>query len=278
MKVIKNINNNVAICVDDSGNELVAFASGIGFKKPPYEIRDLKMIQRTYYNVDPRYISLIETIAPEIIEISSGVIDYARSRLNTLLSSNIVFTLADHIEFAIERAGENCIFNFSMTHNLDTFYPVEVDVGRYCLRLLKRKLSVTLPDEEIYGIALHIINAEHSDQSVNDKKADRLIIEDITCIIEDYFQMTINRSGFNYSRFVSHMEYLIERGKNQVLLEDGNVAVLQEMKKEFPEEYCCAQEMYQYFENKYQWKLGEEEILYLMMHINRLCERETHSK
>ena len=38
MKVIKNINNNVSICVDDNNREVIAFGKGIGFKKPPYEL------------------------------------------------------------------------------------------------------------------------------------------------------------------------------------------------------------------------------------------------
>lgn len=33
MKVIKKINNNVAICLDSSNNELIALGKGIGFKK-----------------------------------------------------------------------------------------------------------------------------------------------------------------------------------------------------------------------------------------------------
>ena len=45
MKVIKNINNNVAICVDDNGHEVVAMGKGIGFSKPPYEV-DLSKITK----------------------------------------------------------------------------------------------------------------------------------------------------------------------------------------------------------------------------------------
>lgn len=46
MKVIKNINNNVSICVDDNNREVIAFGKGIGFKKPPYEL-ELSQIDRT---------------------------------------------------------------------------------------------------------------------------------------------------------------------------------------------------------------------------------------
>ena len=52
MQVIKKINNNFAICVDGEGNELIAFGKGIGFPKVPYEIEDLSVINRTFYDID----------------------------------------------------------------------------------------------------------------------------------------------------------------------------------------------------------------------------------
>lgn len=38
MKVVKNIHNNISLCIDSKGNEVVAFGKGIGFMKPPYEV------------------------------------------------------------------------------------------------------------------------------------------------------------------------------------------------------------------------------------------------
>ena len=35
MKVIKKINNNVALCLDGNQRELIAFGKGIGFKPIP---------------------------------------------------------------------------------------------------------------------------------------------------------------------------------------------------------------------------------------------------
>ena len=51
MKVVKKINNNVAICLDSNNCELVAFGKGIGFPKMPYEIQDLSLIDRTFYDL-----------------------------------------------------------------------------------------------------------------------------------------------------------------------------------------------------------------------------------
>lgn len=54
MKVIKKINNNVALCLDGNQRELIAFGKGIGFKPIPYELTDLSVIERTYYGHQPR--------------------------------------------------------------------------------------------------------------------------------------------------------------------------------------------------------------------------------
>ena len=41
MKVVKCINNNVAICLDDDNNELVAFGKGIGFKNNVIKLSEI---------------------------------------------------------------------------------------------------------------------------------------------------------------------------------------------------------------------------------------------
>lgn len=40
MVVLKKINNNVAICKDGGGRELIAFGKGIGFPQTPYALSD----------------------------------------------------------------------------------------------------------------------------------------------------------------------------------------------------------------------------------------------
>ena len=54
MRVIKKLNNNFAICVDGEGKELIAAGKGIGFPKTPYELEDLNLITRTFYDIDQK--------------------------------------------------------------------------------------------------------------------------------------------------------------------------------------------------------------------------------
>lgn len=52
MRIIKKINNNVAVAVDSAGHELIVLGKGLGFPKMPYELNDLSRITRTFYDAD----------------------------------------------------------------------------------------------------------------------------------------------------------------------------------------------------------------------------------
>ena len=102
MKAIRNINNNVALCIDSKGKEVIVFGKGIGFSKVPCEI-PLNKIERTFYDLDNQYISLLNDLSSESLKIADIVVNYAIEKLNYELNSNLIFNIADHIDFAIER-------------------------------------------------------------------------------------------------------------------------------------------------------------------------------
>jgi beta-glucoside operon transcriptional antiterminator len=271
MKIIKHINNNFAIAIDDNDNELIVSGKGIGFGSIPREITDLDEIKRSYYDIDPKYYSMVNTIPEEIIEIASQVIDYARLRIDVNLSSNIVFTLADHINFAITRAKKNIKMSMPILHDVENLYETEMDIGKYALKTVREKLKIYLPKEEGGYIALHIINAEEQERSgniSNDK-----IIEEVTQIIETTLDFTIEREGFNYSRFVSHMHYLLKG--NTYNNRDSDKGVLYEKAvEEYPEFSQCADIVENYLSGKTKQIMSKEDKLYLILHIHRLFNRE----
>lgn len=102
MRVLRTINNNVVICLDNNENEVVAFGKGIGFKKKNNDIIELSKIDRTYYKVKTEYVDMIAHISQDILDVSIKIIDYCRSHLKKTINPNVIFTLADHINFAIK--------------------------------------------------------------------------------------------------------------------------------------------------------------------------------
>lgn len=272
MKAIKRINNNVCLCIDSKGKEIVARGRGIGFHDFPYEL-DVKDVERTYYDVSENYISMINDIPEDIIDIATETIDYARNILENGISSNIVFTLADHINFTIERFKKNMDIRLPIIYDIQYLYKKEMDIGKYCLKLIKNKLKAYLPDDEAAYIALHIVNAEEKEKNEKVIESEK-VIDDITDIIENDFNLKIDKNGFNYSRFVSHMQYLLRRGKNKELVKSNNQKIYENLKISYPETFECSQRISKYLYSILNFELTDEECIYLILHINRLCVRE----
>ena len=147
MRVIKKLNNCVALCIDKDHNELIAVGTGIGFGKIPYELKDLSIIQRTYYNVDQKYLQLLQCIDYDVIDVATKIVDYAKRRIPYELSSNVIFSLADHIQFALQRHQQGYMMNFMLTDDLKQLYKKEGAIGTYALTIIRKQLKTTLPDD-----------------------------------------------------------------------------------------------------------------------------------
>ena len=267
MKVIRNINNNVAVCIDSAGKELIAVGKGIGFRKPPYEI-DVKDVERTYYNLDHRYLSLLESIDEDIFHVAVQVRSCAESR-NIITNQNLVFSLADHIHYAIERVKKGITFQLPIEHDIQNMFPEELAVGRVALTLIEERLGQKMPEEEAVYIAIDILNSE---QETNRKwHVEGQLIEDIMTIVSEKMNVPINKKSFSYSRFVSHLYYLLERSDKDPIV--GNKALLMSIIKTNPKEYECALAVKQKIDLDLSKNISSDEVLYLSLHISRLCDR-----
>ena len=271
MRIIKNINHNFALAEDDAGNRLIVSGKGIGFGAVPREVTDLGMINRSYYDVDETYISMLNDLPQKIIEVSAKIVDRARLLIDNPISSNIIFTLADHIHFSIQRYKKHMNIKLPILYDIQHLFEREMKAGEYGLEIIQKDLKVYLPKEEAAYIALHLINAEEKMPAA--ETDDELVVQ-ITRIIEQEYGITIDRNNFNYSRFVSHMHYLFKREKEKILFETENIELYNMMKENYPKTYQCSEKVCAYLESSRKMKLTDEEKLYMMLHINRLCTRE----
>lgn len=267
MKVVKNINNNVSLCLDSQGREVVAFGKGLGFTKPPYEI-PLDQIQRTFYNVESSYLSVLAEIPADILNVSSKIVDYANEKMDNRYAAKVTITLADHIQFAIKREKDNINIKLPLLYEIQHLYPQEMQIGYYALQLIRDKLQIELCREEAASIVLHLV--DYDERSKNDSLQEEVIIDQCREVVERTMEIQVDKEGFNYSRFVTHMHYLMERTRNKQEHVTENEKMFLSMKEEFPKMYECALQI----EKILDVSLNDEELLYLILHVNRLCARE----
>ena len=140
MKVIKNINNNISLCLDSRNNEVVAFGKGIGFTKPPYDV-PLSKIDRTFYDVDEEQLAVLKRIPEDVLEAAAEIVDLANEKMDNQFRENVVFTLADHIDFSVQRYRKNINIKLPLLYEVRQLYPGESELGKQALDILKKRLN-----------------------------------------------------------------------------------------------------------------------------------------
>ena len=272
MEAIKKINNNVAICIDSKNKELIAFGKGIGFPKMPYEITDLSLISMTFYRIDNQFYELMEDIPEDVFEVTAHIVNKAEQLLDCSLNPNLIVTLADHINFAIIRVKKYKNMKMLFSYDIEQLYERETLLGKYAVDLIRQKLNVTLPESEITNIAMHFINAEEERIPENNGSSDEEAIQGCVDLIEGIFNIKINRDDFSYNRFSMHIRYYLKRIKDKKQFKDNNKELIKSMKETYPKVNICALKIAEFFKERYNESVSEDEILYLMIHINRIVQ------
>lgn len=274
MLILKKINNNVALASSDAGEEIVVFGKGVGFHEMPYELEDESVIQRVFRDVDEKCIGGFANIADDVLLVASDIVAMADKALDCALAGNLVVCLADHLQYALERTGDGITIENPLSHEVAFVYPREVELGRRGIELVSERMGVNLPESEITSIALHLVNAEvdgmGSSQDMDLVMKSTVILERATQIIEGQLGQQLDRTSYAYVRFVAHLRFLIRRLMRGGCKETENSGLFRQAARDFPDAYRCAAGINEYLKRDYNWSCSDEEMLYLMMHVNRL--------
>lgn len=271
MKVIKSINNNISHCLDSKGREVIAFGKGIGFYRPDEDI-PLDRINRTFYNIKDSDYGIIRNIPTVIVNTAIYIIDHVSDRLNVTYPSSKAISLADHLQFAIERKDKNIYLEQPLLQDMFQLYPEEMNLAEEALKTIQDMTGEKLPRQEAGTLCLHFIS-DQLDAKEKKHLNTSAITEQCTKIIENDFSICIDRDTFNYSRFITHLDYLIRRLTEDRLIESENQAIFEELKRSYPDSYSCSLKIAEYLKEELNKEINDEEILYLVIHINRLISR-----
>ena len=271
MKVIKKINNNVALGLDGKDHEVIIFGKGIGFEKMPYELTDLSRVERTYYDIDRRYYGLLTEIPEKTFLLVTSLLDIARSKIQGNLNPNLVFVLADHIHFAIERYQKGMNIALPYSYEMEYEHPELNEIAQWFIRRINEQMHVHLSKGEVTSITMHFLNALEGEKT-GTYDSDRIgrVIREVTKIVEDYFCIQDDQSSFHYFRFKNHVKFFVQRKEQSEEFNDSNEELYQSMKETYPRLRDCVSQIDDYMEREFGERCPHEELLYLMIHVNQL--------
>lgn len=276
MKVIKKVNNNVAMAVNSHDEEVFVIGKGLGFKKPPYFLADdSKMIEKIFVKKgDVQYETLFKDIPKDIILVTEKIISKAENFLGIELKDSMLVALSDHINVAVNRNENNEEIQDILKAEIKHIYPYEYEMGKHALTLIEEALSIRLSNNEAGFIALHFVNGQldHPDDfSRTSKMTDT--IKDIIKIVKYTYGSTIDTESVNFSRFVLHLRYLVYRLMNDQILSDNMDSVLETIHIDTSREQGCVERIKTYLLESKGWTISKAEELYLILHLNRLISQ-----
>lgn len=271
---VKSLNNNLVLAVNEYQEELVLFGKGIGFKKKKGDEIDSELITKIFQSkAFPQDISAImENISPEILAVAEKMMQLGEEGLAKKLNSSMFIALADHLQAAVNRQNEG----ISLTENtlqweIPFLYYKEYEVGKRALELVKDELGVQLPILEAAFIALHFVNAQDDSSSMNETLLITEITKSIVKTIQSLFGISLPKDSINYSRFVTHIRYFMNRHlHNQVEQEARNQNLYKILQEQYPQSYACGLMIRELLKNNYQITVNDDEMVYLILHIERI--------
>ena len=277
MRIKKVINNNIICAVDEDGSELIATGRGLGYQRRTGERVDESLVQKVYRMVDRgrqrRLRELVEEIPLEHLALTEELVSLIRQQLDQPLNESLLITMADHISFAIRRQQQGIAFENPLCGAVMSYYPAEYRLGRECLRQIRERLGVELPESEASFLALHIVNAELNTEMSQMMDITRLI-EGVIDVVEGYYGRAFDRDSLSFSRFVVHLRYFAQRLFQDKVMEDAQTEqdelFRQLIMKNCKEHYRCAQCIADFVRNTYHKELSGEELTYLTIHLKRI--------
>ena len=208
-----------------------------------------------------------------MLEFSAQLADIATGQLSYELSPNLPITLADHIQFAIKRAHEHMVVSLPLERDLEQLHPIEYRLGELAVRGIKKTFAVRMPQSEAAGIAMSIINAavKPSEKRVLAERQEERLLDMTVAIIQEELDVTVDRSSFAFTRFATHVRYLLDRVAKKEPIDTENSGLYDVLVEQYPAASRCAHRVDGLIQETFGEALAQEELVYLIMHVNRVA-------
>lgn len=272
------LNNNALLVKSCEKGEAIVRSKGIGFKYKKGEELNQSDIEKIYYlenELDKNnYRALLNNLPANYLDVADKILSYASKRLMIDFPLSAAIALTDHLAFAIERSKNNIVIQNMMSLLVQQLHPQEYEIGKYGVHLISVDLGIQLPEEEAGNIALHLLNYSSENTDMNQMMASTKAVKDIVNIVRFSFAEPIDEDSLNYSRFLTHLQFFVQRIVTGTYFGDNAEEIFDQISRKYKGAFHCANRIKDYIRNTFSIEIGQEEVIYLTVHINRLVSRK----
>ena len=290
-KITQVLNNNAVFATNLKREEMILVRQGIGFNgrnKIIVDSPDIQVFSPQTEVEKERFEQFINEIPFEYMQFTIDTVNLAKSKLKLSFSNGLIFTLADHISFAVERYRKHADFDYMDNEEIKQFFPEIYKFSQKTVRSINKKFDVALNESEAVAITFHFVNSmivdSHTNQkSITDTKQIFNITSDIMKIIESNYGGKIDRRSISYSRMIVHIRYLVTSILQNSSINDSAISKkqIEKLLNSYSDSKITkiTKEIGDYLRKKLNYDLTEEDQLFLDIHLTRQrLKKETNNE
>jgi len=271
--VHKVLNNNVVIAIDESGRERVLMGRGLAFGLKPDDVLDPAKVEKTFIldaGADgERERRLLTDVPYPIVEASTRAVDEAERLLGRDLGRRFTIAVIDHVAYVIERLDRGMRITTTSMPELRVLHPDEFAAAEHMAASIATGLQRELPPEEAVFLTMHLLNATRDEPNGTAALLFRRV-QHVVDVVEQSLGVRLDVEGPDYARFILHIQFLLQRLVNRTMLSSGDTSFFEFAKHSYPRSYEIAEEVKAYVRGATGSELTDEEVLYLIVHVERL--------
>ncbi|MGL9730754.1 BglG family transcription antiterminator LicT [Enterococcus sp. DIV0756] len=278
MEIIRVLNNNAVLTIDDNGEDIVVLGSGVAFQKKRGDRIDQSKIERIFYQDDHDIIGKLKKsfleIPVEFIEMSKEIIADAKLELGKEFNDNLYISLPDHLQFTVRRYHEGLLVQNKLVLETKRMYKKEFEFSKRKLEVINERFNVDLPDDEAATIVMHLINAE---LNTNMQETMQMIemVQEILTIIRIEMDIEFDEDSLDYYRLVTHLKFFYQRlfGTEAEESRSKDDHLLRLVKERYRRSFKCAKKVKRYIEKFSGKTISDDDLLYLTIHIEKVTTK-----
>ncbi len=272
---IKRVFNNNAVSAYRDSDEVVVFGKGVGFKKRHGDRVDSSKIEKIFVTTQKQnaYIeNLLKEIPTSYVNLTMRSLTAAEKMLGSTFGSSTFIAVLDHINFALIRAGKGQFVTNPLLWEIRSVYAQEYRAALETLDIIEEETGIRLPPDEAGTIAIHYFNAQDPKRHLKSSYKAIELISDIVEIIERHFGVEFDKEGIDFNRLMTHLRFfamgLVSDEYRSSELHDS--FLFDQISLQYPEALACARRIRDIVQERIGKNVGNEELLYLMIHIQRV--------
>jgi transcriptional antiterminator len=269
--VITKIYNNNIVAVNMNGVERILFNIGIGFgKKNGETIKKGTEVEKIFVIEDEdnlrNFEQVVENTDEEFLTLCEKMISFIANELKEDLDERIHVALVDHLNFAIKRLSNHEEIENPFLMEVKALYSQEYNLAEKVAELLQIETKISIPENEVGFIALHIHSARNSGKLSTTLRSTQLINLVIN-YVEVQLNLKIDKNSLDYARFLTHLRFAIKRILLDISIKND---FIKEIKSKYKLSFKIAKGVSEILTQRLEKEVTESETAYLAMHIERL--------